>query len=175
VDVTDESFATDVIERSESAPVVVDFWADWCEPCKMLTPVLEEAVEGREVVLAKVDVEANTELARRFQVASIPAVKAFRNGEIVAEFVGVRTRTSVDAFLDELTRPPLSERIEDEELGAPLREGNYEQALEILLSRVEDPDRREEARSTMIDVFNELGQANELSIRYRKRLAAILY
>jgi putative thioredoxin len=175
VDVTDESFATDVIERSASAPVIVDFWADWCEPCKMLTPVLEEAVEGREVVLAKVDVEANAELARRFQVASIPAVKAFRNGEVVAEFVGVRTRTSVDAFLDELTRPPLAERIDDEEVERALREGDYEQALEILIGRAEDPGRREEARSTMIDVFNELGQANELSIRYRKRLAALLY
>ena len=80
MDVTDETFASEVIDRSGREPVVVDFWAEWCGPCKRLTPVLEAAVEGRDVVLAKVDVDANKELARRFDVSGIPAVKAFRNG-----------------------------------------------------------------------------------------------
>ena len=86
------TFAAEVIERSAREPVVVDFWAEWCGPCKRLTPVLESAVEGRPVTLAKIDVDANKELARRFDVSGIPAVKAFRNGEVVAEFVGARSR-----------------------------------------------------------------------------------
>ncbi|HEY4346524.1 MAG TPA: tetratricopeptide repeat protein [Gaiellaceae bacterium] len=175
MDVTEETFAADVIERSAQEPVLVDFWAAWCKPCLRLTPVLEAAVEGRDVVLAKVDVDANKELARRYDVSGIPVVKAFRNGEVVAEFVGAKSRPAIDAFLDELTRPPVADSIDDAEIGEALRGGDYERAFEILLARAEDPARREEARRTMVDLFTELGQANELSIRYRKRLAALLY
>src|SRR5258707_11221676 len=121
MDVTEDTFAVEVIERSAREPVLVDFWAEWCKPCHRLTPVLEAALEGREVALAKVDVDANKELARRFDVQGIPAVKAFRNGEVVAEFVGAKSRPAVDAFLDELTRPPVAGSIDDEEVAAALR------------------------------------------------------
>jgi thioredoxin len=175
MDVTEETFAAEVIERSEREPVVVDFWAEWCQPCRQLTPVLEEAIEGREVVLAKVDVETNRELADRFQVSGIPAVKAFRRGEVVAEFVGARTRAAVEMFLDGITRPPVAEWIDDEQLAAPLRAGDYESAFEILLERARDSGRREESRQTMVELFAELGQEHELSTRYRRRLSTLLY
>ena len=175
MDVTEDTFAAEVIERSAREPVVVDFWAEWCGPCKRLTPVLEAAVEGRELVLAKVDVDSNKELARRFDVSGIPAVKAFRNGEVVAEFTGARSRPAVDEFLDELTRRPLAETVDDEELAAFLRNGDYEGAFVTLLARAGDPERRDSARTTMVELFGELGQSHPLSIAYRKRLAALLY
>jgi putative thioredoxin len=176
VDVTTETFELGVIERSAHAPVLVDFWAAWCQPCTQLTPVLEAAIEGRGVVLAKVDVDAQTALAERYQVSGIPAVKAFRNGEVVAEFVGVRGRPALDSFIDELTRPPLADSLDDdEEVAGALRRGDYEGAFETLLARAADPARRERARELMVGLFNELGQAHPLSTSYRKRLAALLY
>jgi putative thioredoxin len=175
MDVTEDTFASEVIERSAREPVVVDFWAEWCGPCKRLTPVLESAVEGRPVSLVKIDVDSNKELARRFAVSGIPAVKAFRNGEVVSEFTGARSRAAVDEFLDELTRPPVAETVDDEELAAALGAGDYEAALETLLARAADPEQRDRARETMVQIFGELGQEHPVATAYRKRLAALLY
>jgi putative thioredoxin len=175
VDVTEKTWEQEVIRRSDEQPVVVDFWADWCQPCKVLTPVLEEAVQGRDVALAKVDVEANKALANEYDISGIPAVKAFKNGRVVSEFVGAKSRTSVDAFLDELTRPPVADTLSDQEIVAALRERNYERAFEILLQRAADPEQRDEARKLMVQLFGELGHDDPLSIAYRKRLAALVY
>ena len=172
---TEKTWEQEVIRRSDDQPVIVDFWADWCQPCKVLTPVLEEAVKGRDVALAKVDVEANKALANEYDIAGIPAVKAFKNGRVVSEFVGAKSRVGVDAFLDELTKPPVADTLSDEEIVNALRERNYERAFEILLRRAEDPDQRDEARKLMVQLFGELGHDDPLSIAYRKRLAALVY
>ena len=104
VDVTEATFQAEVVERSRQVPVVVDFWADWCGPCKALSPALEQAEASRsgQVVLAKVDVDSNQRLAARFQVQGIPAVKAFRDGAVADEFVGALPPAKVEAFFDSL-------------------------------------------------------------------------
>jgi thioredoxin len=187
MEVSETTFEQDVIERSKTVPVVVDFWADWCGPCHALAPALEQAVEEREgqVVLAKVDVDQNPSLAARYEVRGIPAVKAFKNGRVVSEFVGVQPKQAVTAFLDSVSGPSAGEKLVDElqasgefpEILGPLAEHDYERALEWLMSEVTDADaeRRTRLREVMVAIFEELGQHDPVSENYRRRLATTLY
>ena len=104
IDATDSNFQTAVLDRSHTVPVVVDFWAEWCGPCRQLGPVLERAVAARsgQIELAKVDTDSSQELARTYGIQGIPAVKAFRDGEVVSEFVGAQPPIAVERFLDGL-------------------------------------------------------------------------
>src|SRR5947209_11035634 len=104
MDVTETNFQSAVIERSRELPVVVDFWAEWCAPCRQLGPLLERAVAARggKVELVKVDVDSNQRLASEYRVQGIPAVKAFRHGQVLAEFVGAQPPPAVERFLDSL-------------------------------------------------------------------------
>jgi putative thioredoxin len=100
-DVTDASFEQDVIERSKTVPVVVDLWAEWCGPCRTLGPIIEKVIAETDgaVELAKVDVDANPQISQAFQVQSIPAVFALRDGKVVDGFVGAQPEDVVRQFV----------------------------------------------------------------------------
>ena len=104
MDVTEGNFEEAVLQRSHYLPVVVDFWASWCAPCRQLGPVLEREVAKRtgKLELVKLDVDSSPTLSQSYGIQGIPAVKAFRDGKVVAEFVGAQPASAVERFLDSL-------------------------------------------------------------------------
>jgi putative thioredoxin len=104
IDVTDTDFETEVLERSNTTPVIVDFWAPWCGPCRQLGPLLEQAAKDKNgaFVLAKVNVDEAQQLAGYFRIESIPAVLAFREGQAVNGFVGLMAPEDLQQFIDDL-------------------------------------------------------------------------
>jgi putative thioredoxin len=128
-DVTDATFEQDVLERSKQVPVVVDLWAPWCGPCKTLGPIIEKVIADTDgkVELAKVNVDENQQVSRAFQVQSIPAVYALKDGKVVDGFVGAQPEAVVRKFVETLL--PTEEETEVQRL---LRAGDAESLRRVL-------------------------------------------
>jgi len=176
VDVTEASFQAEVLDRSRHLPVVVDFWAEWCGPCKALSPALEKAEASRagKVVLAKVDVDSNQRLAAQFQVQGIPAVKAFRDGAIADEFVGALPPAKVEAFFDSLAPSRADELLAaGDELSlreaAELEPGRADLAVALAKARLE----RGADDEALEAVENHVGDFAASGIAARVRLAKV--
>ncbi len=114
IEVTDQTFETAVLDESQRRPVVVDFWAEWCQPCRMIGPVLERLAEenGGQFLLAKLDVDANPQASMAFGIQSIPAVKAFRDGRVVDEFIGAVPEQAIRQWLQGIL-PSEADRLAD--------------------------------------------------------------
>ena len=104
IEVITENFMSDVIERSKETPVIVDFWAPWCEPCKQLTPVIEKIVKEKNgnVILAKMNIDESPEVAQQLKIQSIPAVMAFNDGQPVDGFQGAKTPSEIKDFVQKV-------------------------------------------------------------------------
>ncbi len=131
VEVTDDTFVQVVIEESHRRPVVVDFWAEWCAPCRTIGPVLERLAAERkgEFLLGKLDVDSNPQAAAAFRIQSIPAVKAFRDGKLYDEFVGAIPETAIRQFLDYVLPSEADRLVEQAE--ALERDDRVEEAEEV--------------------------------------------
>ena len=155
-DVGEADFQQRVLDRSREVPVVVDFWADWCGPCKQLTPVLERAALARagKVELAKVDVDQNRRLQAAFRIQGIPAVKAFRDGRVAAEFTGALPPEQVERFFDSLVPS------EADELSRSGEEADLRRAIEL------EPSHRE-ARRALGRLLLARGETDEAAELFR--------
>lgn len=167
-DVTTETFQKEVIDRSHTVPVVVDFWAEWCSPCRVLGPVLERVVQafaGR-VLLAKVNTDQEGALAQHFRISGIPAVKVFHRGRLVNEFVGVRDQRFVANFLDAIVPSPAAEAME--QAAQALMLGDAQRTIELvtpLLSMTERPLSAEiRDRALLLLAYAELRLGNDQAV-----------
>lgn len=175
-DVSLEDFEAKVLLPAETVPVLVDFWAPWCEPCKVLKPMLEKLAEeyaGR-FLLAKVNADESPELAQHFGVRSIPSVKVLFQGQLVDEFNGAMAESQLREFIDRVALPggPASASPR-EQAAALVAEGQLDAALAILVEASRNSPEDEAIRLDAIDVLMQLGRNDEaqqlLAVEYKQQ------
>jgi putative thioredoxin len=163
-DVSIEEFEAKVLTPADTVPVVVDFWAPWCEPCKVLKPLLEKLAEeykGR-FLLAKVNSDENPELAQHFGVRSIPSVKVLFRGQLVDEFNGALPEGQIREFLDRVALPAGPEHANLREQAAALvAEGKLEEALAVLVQASQANPQDQAIQLDAVDVLMQLGRNDE--------------
>jgi putative thioredoxin len=182
-DVTEQTFGIDVLEASATTPVVVDFWAPWCGPCRQLSPMLEQMAArfGDDVKVVKLNVDEAPRLAQQFGVQGIPAVKAFRDGRVVSEFTGLQPATAVEQFFTALT-PSAGDRLVARAAAEPAQaEVLLRQALEaepghpaalVALARIAAADGRTDDARTLLQRASHDDEAQRLLAELRLAGAA---
>ena len=139
VDINEDQFVDEVIEKSKTIPVIVDFWAPWCEPCKQLTPTIEKLVNQKNgnVILAKMNIDESPEVAQQLKIQSIPAVMAFSDGQPVDGFIGVQPEKNISDFVNKITALNKSSSSEENlEAGRKYIEKNNFEEASIILTEV---------------------------------------
>lgn len=199
-DVTDATFATDVVERSNTVPVVVDLWAPWCGPCTSLGPILEKVVGETQgmVELAKVNVDENPEVSAAFKVQSIPAVYALKDGQVVDGFMGAQGEPQVVEFVQRLLDMAVTTVDEDGNpeadeptISEPSADGVTPEAVEPEPAGVSDEEAAlieielnelllvvkgdDEARERFVELLDQLGAQDPRTNTYRRKLATALF
>lgn len=190
IDVTDVSFESDVLSESMNRPVIVDLWAPWCGPCRTLGPLIEKVVAETDgaVQLAKINVDENPGASQAFQVQSIPAVYALRDGQIVDGFMGAKPEAEIREFVQEFLPPAeedsdqsLLDASDDESLEQVVEDDPIEQEdenasaqlrLAELLDLVKSDD---DARSEFVELLEVLGPEHSTTAEWRRRLSTKLY
>ena len=199
-DVTDATFATDVVERSNTVPVVVDLWAPWCGPCTSLGPILEKVVGETQgmVELAKINVDENPEVSAAFKVQSIPAVYALKDGQVVDGFMGAQGEPQVVEFVQRLLDMAVTTVDEDGNpeadeptISEPSADGVTPEAVEPEPAGVSDEEAAlieielnelllvvkgdDEARERFVELLDQLGAQDPRTNTYRRKLATALF